>query len=268
MGIPLNDWFVCVHVRAPEPLACRNASLDNYIPAIKTITAAGGWVVRLGDSSMPGLPRLERVVDYAHTAYKSEVMDIYLIEQCRFILGMNSGPTMVGHLLGKLSVLVNMTEWYFGMPPRKGDVGILKHVFSRSRNRFLGVKEVLNERVMVQVFGVPAEDYALIENSPQEIQEVVEEVLTRSEPCEYSHLQIAFNGCRRKQLRQLLTQGEPSFCYGVPEQDLVLERYRIGAGVEVAGTLGQRYLDRNWLNDQLNESSSRCGNDDDVTSAV
>ena len=44
MGIPKNEWFVCLHVREGgfrndyEESACRNASIHNYIKGIEAIT--------------------------------------------------------------------------------------------------------------------------------------------------------------------------------------------------------------------------------------
>ena len=67
MGIPLSDWFVALHVREDGDLDYRNSSIGNYPDAIRVITRAGGWVVRLGDASMTPMPDMERVIDYAHS---------------------------------------------------------------------------------------------------------------------------------------------------------------------------------------------------------
>ena len=79
---------------------------------------------------MTPLPQMERVIDYAHSPYKSELLDLYLISQCRFLLGHNSGPDVVANLLRKPRLLVNMEDWSSGMLLKKGDLGIIKHVFS------------------------------------------------------------------------------------------------------------------------------------------
>ena len=81
MGIPLADWFACLHVResgyrGDTAAVYRNASVQNHIKGIQAITAAGGWVVRIGDPTMTPLPQLDHVIDYPHTKYKSELMDI------------------------------------------------------------------------------------------------------------------------------------------------------------------------------------------------
>ena len=156
-------------------------------------------------------------------------MDLYLISECRFFLGHNSGPSVIADLLKKPLLLVNMTDWTAGMLLKKGDLGIIKHVFSISRNRFLGIKEVLEEPSLVQVLGNSLEDYELVENSPKEIREIIEEFLTRPDLYEYSNLQKAFNETRSKNLRHRLEQGDPSEINAVNSKDLFIQRYRFGA---------------------------------------
>lgn len=252
MGIPLTDWFVCLHVSENRPLIPRNASIRNYIEAIKVITAAGGWVVRLGDATMTPLSPMERVIDYAHTRHKSELMDLYLISQCRFFIGLSSGPPLVATLFRKPLVIVNMTLWSIDFPLKVGDLALMKHVFSRSHDRYLSIKEILEEPFAVQVMSTVSEGYEIAENTSEEIREVVAEFLTNPEPFEYSDLQKAFNEGRRNQVRRWLEQGEPHSWVGVPHDGIVTEQYRIAPFVDApAGTLGRRYLERNWLMDDL-----------------
>lgn len=250
MGIGLNEWFVCLHVRAIESRPFRNASIQNYIEGIKAITDAGGWVVRLGEPGLPKLPVMEKVIDYANSPYKSELMDIYLISECRFFLGHSSGPNIVANLFRKPLLLVNMTEWVASTLLKKGDLGIMKHVFSYSRNRYLSIKEVFEEPSLVQFDGIPAEDYEIVENSSEEIREAIEEFLTRQDPYVYSISQNLYNEVRMKELRRCLEKGEPTFVLGVPEKNLYLERYRIAADIFAHGTLCENYLKKNWLIDK------------------
>ena len=74
LGLPKDAWFVALHVRSSgfynESFRFvqkhRNASLSSYIAAVKAITKQGGWVIRMGDSSMPKMPRMKNVIDVAH----------------------------------------------------------------------------------------------------------------------------------------------------------------------------------------------------------
>jgi hypothetical protein len=97
IGIPKDSWFVCLHVREGGfrndrgKRDYRNSNILNYIPAINEITSRGGWVVRLVDNTMTPLPSMENVIDYPFTKYKSDFMDLCLIQNCRFFIGDQSG---------------------------------------------------------------------------------------------------------------------------------------------------------------------------------
>ena len=253
MGIPLADWFVCFHVRESgyrkDADIFRNASIENSIEGIKAITAAGGWVVRIGDPSMTPLPQLERVIDYPHTRYNSELMDIYLISQCSLFIGPNSGPSDVATLFGKPMIIVNSTEWTLKCPLKKGDLTIIKHIFSRSRNRFLSIEEILEGPFDWQGFSSHSSEYMMVENTPEEIRDVIEEYLAEPEDYDYSELQEAFNQGRCDQIHRYL---DP-----IDERSVVTQ-YRIASRADAAaGTLGQKYLEQNWIADNLEKSSFR-----------
>ena len=257
MGISLSDWFVCLHVSENRPPIPRNASIRNYIKAIKVITDAGGWVIRLGDTTMTPLPPMKRVIDYPFTRYKSELMDLYLISQCRFFIGCSSGPPMVATLFQKPRVIVNMTLWSIDFPIRMGDLVLIKHIFSRSRDRFLSIKEILEEPYAVEVMSSVSDEYEIIENTSEEIREIVEEFLIKPEPFEYSNLQKDFNKGRRNQVRRWLDQGEPRSMPGFHPDYIVTQQYRYGSLVDAPeGTLGQKYLEQNWLLDDLKKPST------------
>ena len=255
MGIPLSEWFVCLHLSESRPSTARNASILNCIEAIESITGAGGWVVRLGDPRMTPLPAMHRVIDYAHSEHQSALMDLYLISQCRFFTGLNSGPCAVATLFQKPMALVDLSEWMIAYPLKKGDLAILKHVYSRSRGRFLSVSEMLEESFAVQpVKGTGSDEYVVVENTPAEIRALVEEFITALDdrsPYEYSATQQTFNQKRRVQIRRWLREGEPLGWLGVPDEDVFIHQYRMAAVLDAAGTLGRRYLEQNWTTDAL-----------------
>lgn len=182
MGIPPTEWFVCLHFRENENNVShyRDSSTAQYIEAIKFITSSGGWVVRIGDSATSPLPPMERVIDYAHRQDKSPIMDLYFINQCRFFVGTASGPTFVAMLFQKPAVLVNLAEWTLGLLSGKDSLFIPRHIFSRFHNRFLSVREILEEPYAVTGFEKShCENYIFVENTSEEIKEVIKEFLDR-----------------------------------------------------------------------------------------
>jgi putative glycosyltransferase (TIGR04372 family) len=254
MGIPLESWFVCLHVREGgfyrdwEAGVNRNCSTLNYLESIRAITARGGYVVRLGDANMQRLPIMERVIDYPHTPYKSEFMDLYLISECKFFVGLNSGPYDVARMFQKPSILVNLTEWTNCFPPRKGDLAILKHYYSRSRGRCLSLQELLDEPFGCQLLRRSADDYVMLQNTSNEIRDVILEFLAIEGEYQYSDLQRWFNEGRVAQIHRWLNNPEPLFSSDAIEE--TVERFRWAAHCEAfTGAIGRTYLEANWSRD-------------------
>jgi putative glycosyltransferase (TIGR04372 family) len=114
VGVPYDAWFVTLHVReaASKNLHASlhnvlNASIVDYLPAIKEITGRGGWVLRIGDTAMTPLASMPNVLDYSHSDIRSDWMDVYLLSRCRFFLGTSSGPAYVPQDYGVPCVLTN-----------------------------------------------------------------------------------------------------------------------------------------------------------------
>ncbi|OIO06321.1 MAG: hypothetical protein AUJ52_12485 [Elusimicrobia bacterium CG1_02_63_36] len=258
LGLPDDAWFACLHVREGgfhndhASSACRNADILNYIPAIKTITARGGWVIRMGDSTMKPLPRLKRVIDYPHTSLKSDLLDMHLLRECRFFFGLPSGIMDAALLFQKPMLLANMHIWTFAYPPREGDLGLIKHVYSKSRNRFLSLQELLEEPWEAQYFLRLGADYEMYENSPEEILAMVEEFL-QSPRSDVSEGQRRFNHGRVLQGRKILSTAILSD----PFSD-ILNRYRIASRLESSrGSLCAAFVAENWERNSREAASRR-----------
>ena len=248
MGLPANAWFVCLHVREggyhnDRALTDeRNADIDNYLPAIQEITRRGGWVVRMGDTTMKRLPPMDRVIDYPFSAQKNELMDVYLLKECHTYVGMQSGILDVATMFQRPTILTNMYSWFLGYPQKETDLGILKHVYSKSRQRFLSPMEWPLIPWAYQAFD-PREDFVFYENSAAELVELVTEYFDRSPGWAPSAPQLAFNELRLRMAKELL--GKPLSDKGPPEDD-IYARYRLAARLMTAkGMLGAVFLQSN-----------------------
>ena len=183
-GVPNDAWFVSLHVR--HDTVCyssegtRDAVVETYIPTIQSIVERGGWVIRMGDSTMPPLPTMKNVIDYPHTTYKCDWMDVFLWAKCRFFLGTNSGPAFIPPTFG---VPVVVTNWSpLGIPDLFIDgLCIFKNYWSIHEQRYLSYPEVLNSSIgFTNAPGhIEANGIRLIENTPDEILDVVNEMLDR-----------------------------------------------------------------------------------------
>lgn len=252
MGIPEGAWFVGLHVREGgfygdhAASACRNASIANYLPLIREVTARGGWVVRLGDKSMTPLPPLERVIDYPHTRFKSDLMDLYLLSECRCYVGMSSGILDTAFLFQRPMLITNMTNMSFVYPRRPADRGVPKHVFSKSEGRFLSLREVLDNSWEGQHFIELGGDFEMFEDSPEELREAMVEFLAANEgpaPAP-TPLQAEADRLRVAVGRRLLDDPRPLW----PNRyDDLHNRYRIASRLDSClGSLSRSFVEANW----------------------
>jgi putative glycosyltransferase (TIGR04372 family) len=186
IGIKRDDWFVSLHVResgytgegdAP-PNNHRNSKIETYLKAVECITAAGGWVIRLGDPSMTPLPPMERVFDYALSPLKSDWMDVFLCAENRFYLGTSSGPCMIPPCFGKRCALANY-EIISGRPFYFGNIYSPKLLYSRSLHRLLTFREILEADTANCYHSnfYTAAGLEFIHNTPDEIDDLVLEMM-------------------------------------------------------------------------------------------
>ncbi|MEO5337257.1 MAG: TIGR04372 family glycosyltransferase [Magnetospirillum sp. WYHS-4] len=189
LGLPRDAWFAALHVRSAETYQehvpwsqnkYRNAYLENYLPAIESVTARGGWVVRMGDRMMPPLPAMPRTLDLAtHPAY-TPWLDVFCLGACRFFFGQYSGPVEVSQLF---HVPVVGTDWFpLGTWPRSGrNIFIPKRLRRIADGRCLSIAESLapprfrgHPPAIYEEFGLE-----IVDCSADEIREAVEEMLDR-----------------------------------------------------------------------------------------
>lgn len=187
LGFPEGSWFVGLHIREPgwrdegaKAENARNANIQTYYESIKSITDAGGWVIRLGDPvSMTPLPKMEHVIDYAHSEVKSDWMDIFLSAKCRFLIGTASGIYTVSLAFGVPSVLTNFMSPHNMYALTSQDICIPKICFSKKEDRKLTFKELITPPVGVAIHAYQSMGIEVIENTSEEIKAAVDEMLAR-----------------------------------------------------------------------------------------
>lgn len=189
MGIPRTSWYVCLHVRSAgfkvvhEGLQdTLNASIATYNLAIDAIVRRGGWVIRMGDPSMPKLPPRPGVVDYAHSPFKSDWMDVFLCGTCWFYVGTSSGLAYVPNLFAVPCVFTN---WFptGTRPLNSGDIFIPKMHWYDAQSDFAPFAESLapplghiHAKSTLLRLGVSVK-----ENTSEELRDVVVEMMDRLE---------------------------------------------------------------------------------------
>lgn len=188
LGVPRGAWFVCLHVRESGFLnegnnsyhAYRNADINTYLLAVKTIVESGGWVIRMGDPTMKSLPSIEHVIDYAHSEVRSDWMDIFCCAECRFFLGTTSGLVNVSFDFGVPCAMANFTPMG-DIPVSRKDIFIPKLYWSKIEKRYLTFEEALAPHFRYCYDGKFFESLGicLVDNTQEDINDMILEMLDR-----------------------------------------------------------------------------------------
>ncbi|MDO9484870.1 MAG: TIGR04372 family glycosyltransferase [Actinomycetota bacterium] len=184
-GLARSDWFVCLHIRqspVDKPGYARNAAVESYIPAINSITEAGGFVMRIGADHTTPLPTQDRVIDLAHHKPYEPWLDVFSIAASRFMIATTSGPMHVAPTFGVPVLATNQTAI--------GTAGYLAQSLVLPKRMQLGDAAPLNQRQMLASLlgfsGSYIQDltdeqgrsgYHWVDNSAQEIKAGVQEML-------------------------------------------------------------------------------------------
>ena len=190
-GIPKDSWFVSLHVRDPgykkgsylakeEYDSYRNADIESYKLAIQEVVQRGGYVIRVGDPKMKPFIAVEGFFDYALSDIRSNRMDIFLFSQCRCFVGVSSGPVLTPVLFGVPVVMTNFVPMS-GRPHAGNCIFIPKLLWLRDERRYATFHEVLSSDLgrMFTSHGYEEKRIDIIDNSPEEIRDVVVEMLDR-----------------------------------------------------------------------------------------
>ena len=198
-GLPRDAWFVGLHVREPgfhgtwhnAMPGTRNADIQSYEEAVETIIKAGGHVVRLGDPSMkPFKPRPE-VIDYATANLRRPDLDVFLCAAARFVIGTNSGYSLVPSLFGVRCLLTNWSP--IGTPNWiTHDKFVPKLVWDREAQRHLTIEEMYRSFTGWSQFQRDFRNsrYEIHDNEPEEITAAVIEMLQEIDPAAGERLRL------------------------------------------------------------------------------
>ncbi len=193
MGVPKGASIVCFHGRDSLYLAdlvpgkdwsChdfRDFSIGNYALAAQELVSRGYYVIRMGKIVKEKFPLVHpQVIDYANSPFRSDFADIYIIAQCHFFVG-QSGIESVARLFRKPVVYTNYIPVGYVHTWSDKFLTIIKLFRHRKESRFLNFKEIFIEelRNAVATKEYQDRDIEVLENSPEEIRDVVLEMEER-----------------------------------------------------------------------------------------
>ena len=257
LGISSSSWYVCLHIRESGfkkdigRREYRNSNILNYMPAIEEIIKAGGTVVRMGDSTMTKLPKMKNLIDYPFTKYKSALMDLYLIKNCRFYIGTESGIMSTSKLFFKDSLITNMVAWVgCTYPFMNRDRGIYKHVYSKLNSRFLTYNEIVlnTDWGMQNLFGYIDNNYDIVENTSTDIKDAVIEYIDCLDSNDFSltKKQLEVNKNRVNSFKEIYKKYRLTN-YSYYLDVLIKYKYASAVNKDFHGAISESYL-KKYLN--------------------
>ena len=193
MGIPAEASFVCLIVRDSAYLThiyksewshhnYRDNDVQNYVLAAATLADRGYFVIRMGVKVHEAMKTTHpKVIDYATNGMRSDFMDIYLGAKCEFCISTSTGYDFIPIIFRRPVVYVSMMPLGYLVTFRKQFLGIAKRHYSVQSNRELTLREIFTDGVgfCQDSQGYQTKGTTLIENTPEEIRDVVIEMAER-----------------------------------------------------------------------------------------
>lgn len=193
LGMPEDSWFVAFHCRTAgfhngpiqdDPL---NTEIADYLPAMEEVLRRGGWVVRVGNASMPALPPIRGIIDYVHSDALSPRMDMAIPALARLAVASHSGWGNIPQAFG-VPVLWSNYVPLLGMGAGPDDRIIFKR-YVDNNGRELDFASQLRPPLLGQrmTFSLREQGLDVRACTPDEIREGVAEMLDSKGPFDADH---------------------------------------------------------------------------------
>lgn len=183
LGLPRDAWFATIHIRnTGKSQARRNQPIATYFAAVKEVIASGGWVIRIGDSSMEKFPEFPNFIDLATSQQNLSYLHPYVLAQGKFFIGTSSGPASVPPLFGVPTLITNVTSIGRNMLSSSANSIYIPKKTLNGKKRVLSYSEVLKSSDgfgELELREMQEQDLFLECNSEEEILLGVRELMSR-----------------------------------------------------------------------------------------
>ena len=194
MGIPPDTPFICLIVRDSAYLAkhipgfdfgylnYRDSDIQNYALAAEELADRGYFVIRMGAKVNEAMKITHpRVIDYATNGMRSDFMDIYLGANCEFCVTTSTGWDAVPYIFRRPMVITNYVPLGYAVSFNHNNLLTTRiHRFaSERRNLTLSEIFTLGLGPWMNTSDYESKGVELIENTPEEIRDVVIEMAER-----------------------------------------------------------------------------------------
>ena len=197
LNIPF-DRLVLLHVRDEkyrndkDRRSYRNSNINSYIESIKHLINQNYFVIRVGRyPSKEILFKDKNFFDYATSNIQEDILDIFLMKNCKYFIGTQSGIFDMAQLFNKPILVTNMVELFCSYPLKINDRGIFKKIYHRGRQ--LNIADYIKYDFEYHNPTNHIKDLSFEDNSDEEIYYSLTEFLDAQKIPALSKIQKNFN---------------------------------------------------------------------------
>lgn len=198
IGLKENEKFCLLNVRTPyfcdsDPsLSLRNADIQTYYKAIDYIIEKGFTVVRGGvyEKDERIKHKTNKYIDYGLSEHRSYELDCYLLSNCTFVMGTNSGLSVMGQSFNKTWVYSNANSPHMCLGLNSNDICIFKKIFRDNEEinfedyfEYPYDRKDVNNRIAKQL------NLKWVDNTSEEILDLVSEFFSQKDQKKFDSLQ-------------------------------------------------------------------------------
>lgn len=182
MGIPKGAKWVCLIVRDNAYLpqltyhSYRDSDIDTYIAAVLALAERGYYVLRMGAKvAVPLRVKHPRVIDFS--AKYDDFMSIYLGAHCAFCVSNGCGFDAIPVIFRRPICYVNYVPIEYLQTYNPGSLAIWKHHMKDGKRMTLSEIYESGAGQFLQTGEYRDAGITLVDNTPEEIKTVVEEMV-------------------------------------------------------------------------------------------
>ncbi len=170
----------------------RNSNINSYIDSVNFLINKGYFVVRAGRSPSKKMElKNKNFFDYSRSEIQEDILDLFLIKNCKYYIGTQSGIFDMAQLFNKPILLTNMVEIFSGYPHKENDRGIFKKI--RKFGKKINLADYLKYDFKYHNPAYDIKDLSFEENTEEEIYYSLIEFLKAQKNPKFSKLQKKFN---------------------------------------------------------------------------